>query len=187
MILQSFLQRIAAGDSAAVRECIERYGPLVLAQARRLGLPEAQAEDAVQETFIDLWKHAHRFDPARAAESTFVTMIARRRLIDLRRRGASGVPTKPLEDLDFGTTDHDLSELEHADEAAVARRALAQLKPEEQKLIRMSIVAGLTHREIAASTGMPLGTVKSHLRRSLGRVRELLGASNRGSASEISS
>lgn len=185
--MDGYLNRIAAGDPAAVGQCIDRYGPLVLAQARRFGLAESQAEDAVQEIFIELWKSAERFDAARSSERTFVTMVARRRLIDLRRRGSRGPRTTPLDDLDVGDADAGLASVEDADEAAVASRALAQLRPDEQRVIRLSVITGLTHREIADTTGIPLGTVKSHLRRGLERVRDLLGAFNLGSTPEVTS
>ena len=86
---ESILQRVAAGDMAAMQECIDRYGGLVWSLARRLSLSPAEAEDGVQEAFIELWKHAERFDPEVASETTFVSMIARRRLIDRRRSRAS--------------------------------------------------------------------------------------------------
>src|SRR5689334_2870619 len=79
----SLLARVAAGDAAAVRECIAQYGGLVWSIARRFELSDA--EDAVQEIFLDLWKSAARFDPSIASEATFIAMIARRRLIDRRR------------------------------------------------------------------------------------------------------
>ncbi len=92
----STLLRIAAGDPDAPRACIARHGALVWALARReSGGCHADAEDLVQEIFIDLWAHAGRFDPAVASEATFVALIARRRLIDRRRRlgrAAAGVP-----------------------------------------------------------------------------------------------
>ncbi|HVS18795.1 MAG TPA: sigma factor, partial [Planctomycetota bacterium] len=82
----TILQRIAAGDRQAVQQCIDAYGGLVGSMARRAGLAAGEAEDAVQDVFVALWRSAQRFDPAVAAERTFDAMIARRRLIDVRRR-----------------------------------------------------------------------------------------------------
>ncbi|MBX9623103.1 MAG: sigma-70 family RNA polymerase sigma factor, partial [Gemmataceae bacterium] len=90
------LPRVAVGDPAAVRECIARYGPLVWGLARRLVPNPADAEDAAQDVFISLWQSAGRYDPAQAAEVTFVAMIARRRLIDRRRRARRHPPPDPL-------------------------------------------------------------------------------------------
>src|SRR3954470_14464574 len=81
--LPPLLGRVAAGDQQAVRECLARYGGLVWSIARRF--EAADAEDAVQEIFLDLWKSAARFDRQIASEASFVAMIARRRLIDRKR------------------------------------------------------------------------------------------------------
>jgi RNA polymerase sigma-70 factor (ECF subfamily) len=78
----TFLERIAAGDPLAVEGCLEKYRGLVWSMARRFAGNHADAEDVVQEIFIELWRHAGRFDAVVAAESTFVTTIARRRLIE---------------------------------------------------------------------------------------------------------
>ena len=74
----SVLQRIASGDSAAVRECIDQYGPLVWSIARRLSRTPADAEDAAQEVFLDIWRSASRFDASQGSDKVFIAMIARR-------------------------------------------------------------------------------------------------------------
>src|SRR5215813_10857739 len=79
----ALLARVAGGDPGAVRDCLARYGGLVWSIARRF--EGGDAEDAVQEIFLDLWRSAARFDPQIASEPAFVAMIARRRLIDRRR------------------------------------------------------------------------------------------------------
>jgi RNA polymerase sigma factor (sigma-70 family) len=171
----TILQRIAAGDRAAVQQCIDAYGPLVGALARRMGLVGGEAEDAVQDIFVALWRSAERFDPALAAENVFVAMIARRRLIDVRRRigrRVEGVASEAGESLASG-------ERAVRDEGARARAALSELRPEQRRVIELSVLEGLSHQQIADSTGMPLGTVKTHARRGLQRVRELLGADAR--------
>ena len=167
---RSLLARVAEGDASAVRECIARYGGLVWSIARRFEL--ADAEDAVQEIFLDLWKSAARFDPSVASEATFIAMIARRRLIDRRRtrrrRPATEqlpeVPTTPAGGLQPDTTT----------EARKAARALDQLRPEQRQVIVLSACHGLSHGEISAQTGMPLGTVKAHARRGLMMIRAAL-------------
>ena len=79
---RSPLQRVADGDGDAIKICIDAYGSIVWSLARRMTTNNEEAEDAVQEIFIDLWKSAERFDPQQGSEVTFVAMIARRRLID---------------------------------------------------------------------------------------------------------
>ena len=85
-VSDSLLNRVAAGEMAAMQECINQYGGLVWSLARRFSASAADAEDAVQEVFITLWKYASRFDESKGSETTFVSMIARRRLIDRLRR-----------------------------------------------------------------------------------------------------
>jgi RNA polymerase sigma factor (sigma-70 family) len=125
----------------------------------------------VQEIFIDLWKHAGRFEPQQAPERVFVAMIARRRLID-RLRKTTRAPR--IEELSAEIGDprprHD-----RLAEAAEAARALAALRDEQRHVLELSIYDGFTHQEIASKTGMPLGTVKTHARRGLMRIREALG------------
>jgi RNA polymerase sigma-70 factor (ECF subfamily) len=168
------LPLVARGDQAAVRECLRRYGRWVFALARRfLGNP-TDAEDAVQEIFIELWKSAGRFDPASGSEPTFITMIARRRLIDGRRRSARRPAPAPLPEAvpDRQST----SSFDSLDEVVKARCALAELRDDERTVIRLAVEQGLTHPEIAARTGFPVGTVKTHIRRGLMKVRQRLDA-----------
>ncbi|MBX3403626.1 MAG: sigma-70 family RNA polymerase sigma factor [Phycisphaeraceae bacterium] len=178
------LQRIASGEASAVQACIDRYSGLVWSLARRFCPSPADAEDAVQEIFLDVWRSASRFDASVASETTFVAMIARRRLIDRGRRSGRTIASLDNED---GTTpvadrspraDASLGDAEDAQRAAIA---LESLKPEQQKVLRLSIYQGLSHERIADATGMPLGTVKTHVRRGLIRLREILGGTVTGS------
>lgn len=171
--MEDLFPRVASGDKSAVEACIARYGGLVWSLARRFSRSPSDAEDAVQDIFVDLWKSAGRYDPRVASEAAFVTVIARRRLIDKRRQSARRPDTEPLpETRELVSLSPDA---ELCSEAAQASRALEQLRPEQRDVLVMSTVHGLTHDEIATSTGMPLGTVKAHVRRGLIRVRELLG------------
>ena len=171
----TLLERIARGDGAAVQPLLDRYGPLLWSMAKKQ-LDPTTAEDAVQAVFVKLWKNADRFDPEKGSETTFVTVIARRTFIDQRRRLGARPETDTLESMDEELSEErDVSApLETADEARVALNAIEKLAPTQRGLLRMSIVEGKTHREIAALTSLPLGTVKSHLRRGLERVRALL-------------
>lgn len=165
------LTRVAAGDGDAVREVIARYGNLIWSLARRFDA--AEAEDAVQEIFLDLWKSAARFDPAVAPEATFVAMIARRRLIDRRRTLARRPAVDPIEA--SAPIADEAPAPEVGVEAARAAQALGQLRPEQRNVLVLAACEGLSHGEIARRTGMPLGTVKAHVRRGLLSMRALLG------------
>lgn len=187
------LPRVAAGEAGATKACLDRFGGLVWSLARRLCPTEAEAEDAVQDIFVDVWQSAHRYDETIASETAFVAMIARRRLIDRRRRAGrrpkeQGLPEGGMaqgaasrsgigpsgESGELPGTKQVLS-----DEAQEASRALAQLSEDQQRVIQLSVYHGLSHEKIARATGMPLGTVKTHARRGLIRLREIL-ASDRG-------
>jgi RNA polymerase sigma-70 factor (ECF subfamily) len=168
------LPRVATGDRAAIRECIQRYGGLVWSLARRASGGGSDAEDAVQEIFLDLWKSAARFDPQVGSETTFIATIARRRLIDRRRQRQRRPETDPLSERQPASASGATAP-ERGAEAALAARALEQLRPEQRQVLIMTACQGLSHEEVASSTGMPLGTVKAHARRGLMRVREVLG------------
>jgi RNA polymerase sigma factor (sigma-70 family) len=168
------LPRIAAGDATAVSECLARYGGLVWGLARRFLGNSADADDATQDVFVQLWKSASRYDPTQAAEATFVTLIARRRLIDLRRKTGR----RPLQDplphaVPERPADH-FATVDQSDDVAQAAAALNQLSTDQRSAIRLAVYDGLTHEEISTQMGLPLGTVKTHIRRGLMRIRELL-------------
>lgn len=173
---EPLLPRVARGDADAVKACIDRFGPLVWSLARRMLSDRDLAEDVVQEIFIDLWRSAGRYEPSRAAETSFVATIARRRLIDARRRIGRALPTQPVEETALPSEDAGLRGVEIGDEAARARAALARLRPEERRVLQLSIHDGWTHTQIAERTKLPLGTVKSHIRRGLERVTRMLAA-----------
>ena len=137
----------------------------------------------MQEIFIDLWKSAGRYDPAKCSPRGFVAMIARRRLIDrARKRGRAPVMVAFPEDFDPAAETTGAAEvLEHGD---AARRVLAELTPMQRRMLEMTLLEGKTHEEVALETDTPLGTVKSHVRRGLLRARALMGVgqSNEGGA-----
>ncbi len=181
--LPPVLGRVAAGDPAATRECLARYGNLVWSIARRF--EAADAEDAVQEIFLDLWKSAARFDPQVASEAAFVAMIARRRLIDrrrmrMRRPTADQVLAGDSSDGMLALDPNPTATADTCAEAKQAARALEQLRPEQRQVLVLSTVQGLSHGEIAEHTGMPLGTVKAHARRGLLSIRAALGGVDQG-------
>jgi RNA polymerase sigma-70 factor (ECF subfamily) len=171
-VSKPILARIANGDRAAVEECYDAFGGLVWSLARRLSPSPAEAEDAVQEIFIDVWKSAGRYDAMQASEAGFVAMLARRRLIDRHRRFRRQPRLEELTDVHEDTTGAHDARLELCAEAESARRALDGLREEQRTVLELALVEGFTHDEISRKTGMPLGTVKTHARRGLIAVRE---------------
>lgn len=172
---QAVLKRIAEGDKTAVQDCLKQYGGLVWSMAKRMSPTIEDAEDAVQEIFIDLWKNAGRFNPAKSSEPTFVSMIARRRLIDRLRAAGARIAAHSFEEIPSEPKDEIGSDLHSRIEAKQAAEALRSLKREQRSVIELSIYHGLSHQEISDRTGMPLGTVKTHARRGLMQMRTLLG------------
>jgi RNA polymerase sigma-70 factor, ECF subfamily len=169
---ESVLARVARGDSQAVRECIDEFGGLVWAIARRMTRSRADAEDAVQEIFVDVWRSAARFDAAQGSEKVFISTIARRRLIDRMRRGRMSHLMDSDECLEDVRWAQPGNEGEIRVEAERAAAVVARLRPEQRKVLRMGLLEGMTHSEIATATGMPLGTVKTQMRRGLIQVRQ---------------
>ena len=169
----SLLQRVGAGDTGAMLACMERFRGLIWSLVRRSCSNAADAEDVVQEIFISVWRSAHRFDPTIASESTFVSVIARRRLIDrTRQRMRQTTPGPILQDVQAELVEAGRCLITEA--SALAQLAMSKLRPEQQQVLQLSIECGCSHEQISTSTGLPLGTVKTHARRGLQKLRDAL-------------
>lgn len=172
--LSNILQRIAADDKSAVADCIDHYGKLIWALAGKFNNTREDAEDAVQEILIDIWRHAARFDEAKSPEVAFVTLIARRRLIDRLRKSKTRPHALFVEGvLENRAGDAD-KKLQTYVEMKYAVDALDKLRDHEKQIMHLAIYDGMSHSEIAESTGLPLGTVKSQLRRGFQKLRILI-------------
>ncbi len=167
----SILGRIAANDATAVQDCIDEYGGLVWSLARDFLRTPADAEDAVQEIFLSLWKNAARFDSSKASEKTFIAMVARRRLIDGLRKTTRRPRLVAFPEDRPDPADNSHIATERGAEAEVAKRLLGELRPDQRKVIELSIYQGMSHSEISSETDIPIGTVKSHIFRGLNLVR----------------
>jgi len=184
---EPLLPRIAAGDERAVRECVARYGSLVWSLVRRWSPNPQEAEDAVQDVFIDIWRTASRFDASRATEPGWVAMVTRRRLIDRMRRRQRLPELDSLPD-DMDVADERAQDVAHDMDRAAridqARAVLRSLPAAQRRMLELSLLEGKTHDEIARETETPLGTVKSHTRRGLKKARDLLNGVALGAAEE---
>lgn len=169
---KTILQRIAAGDQAAVTECMDQYGGLIWSLARQFLRSAEDAEDVVQDIYIELWSKADSFDPDKAGETTFVAMIARRRIIDRLRKLGRQPQMDELDDAGMLEQVSDFDIAETVTELAQAERVIAALKPEQQQILYMSIYEGHSHNAISELLNLPLGTVKTTIRRGLIRIRE---------------
>lgn len=183
---KAILERIAEGDKTAVQDCLDTYGGLVWSLARRM-LPNIDdAEDAAQEIFIEIWKNAKRFDEMQASETTFVAMIARRRLIDRLRHIQRQPNIDSIDDILVEPSKNYHHQIQISVEAKEAAEAMNALRPEQRQVLQLSIFQGLSHQEISDFTGMPIGTVKTHARRGLLQIREALGLNKLDPSEEVS-
>lgn len=167
------LPRVATGETGAMNQCIDRYGALVWGIARRFIRDTTEAEDLVQEVFTEVWKKAASFNPALASESTFIGMITRRRAIDFLRRNGRMPGFESLDAAESLPHPEPESSSASCDSEAV-KSSLDTLPTETRQLFRLFFDDGFTHPEIAEKTGLPLGTVKTRLRRGLLTLRDQL-------------
>lgn len=176
------LLRLAEGDPRAAQEVMDAYGGLVWSLALRFCRTRDDAEDAVQEILVDVWKSAHRYRSARASERVFISMIARRRLIDRLRREKRRGEVEPFAAGTSAEMQQPGDSGERGWDAEQAAQAMQSLSADQRRVLEMSVTQGLTQREIAEATGTPLGTVKTHMRRGLIRLREIMADDDVGRA-----
>ncbi len=160
-------------DAAAFAALFRHFAPRIKGFLMKSGTAETTAEEVAQEVMATLWHKAHLFDPARASVATWIFTIARNRRIDAIRRARRPEP----EELPWGP------EAEPDQEEALAMQqetqrlgeAIARLPEKQKDLIERAYFGDLSHTEIAAATGLPLGTIKSRIRLALERLRHQMG------------
>ena len=161
------LLKVAQGDEYAMQQCISKYGPLIWSVAKRYVQDHSSLEDIVQETFTDLWKSAKRYNSDIATESTFVGLLARRRAIDYVRKESRRPQLESLPDSESLPQAVIESTASFRCESVDIHAALKELPEETQNILSLHYEEGMTHPEIVKKTGLPLGTVKTRLRRGL--------------------
>ncbi|MFG0260094.1 MAG: RNA polymerase sigma factor [Phycisphaerales bacterium JB041] len=173
------MQRVAADDQKAVEELYDRFGSLVYRMAYQAMPTRADADDAVQEVFVRLWKTADRFDPKRAALVTWVMLISRRHLVDRLRRKRARISASSMEESAVRDERRDLEpigqEIERNERFAEVMKKVADLPALQQSVVTRAYLGGQTLRQISEELETPLGTVKSALSRALVRLRERAG------------
>ena len=166
------MQAVQEGDKAAFAELFGYFGPRVKSFLMKSGASHDVAEECAQDVMATLWRKAHLFDPGKASVSTWIFTIARNRRIDMIRKERRPEP----EDLPWGPE----AEPDQADAMALQQetnqlgQALAQLPEKQRKLVEAAYFGDLSHSEIAAQTGLPLGTIKSRIRLALDRLRHAM-------------
>ena len=162
----------AAADRAAFAELFRRFAPRLKSYLMRLGGDSGAAEEVVQEAMLTVWRRAATFDGQQSSVSTWIFTIARNKRIDRfrRERRPEFDPNDPmLVPPPEPAADERLSA---AEEERRLKGALGALPPEQAELLRLAFFDGLSHAEIAARGGLPLGTVKSRVRLALGRLKK---------------
>ena len=169
------LKAIVRGDEAALAACYDRYRLILFSLILRILHDRQEAEDVLQEVFLQVWRRARDFDESRGRAFTWLVTIARSRALDRLRANASRARLATEAEQEPRADIGDAAEEALKSEAgAVVRRALAELPEEQRRALFMAYFEGLTQTEIAARLGDPLGTVKTRMRSGLMKLRELL-------------
>jgi RNA polymerase sigma-70 factor, ECF subfamily len=160
---------IRSGDESAMATLYDRYSPIVYSVALRVLADTAAAEDVLQEVFMQLWRNPGAFDASRGNLGPWLAVIARNRAIDsLRRRQ----PETDIENVIVSVEPDMAGEAERARAMDKVRSALGEMPAPQRSALEMAYFEGLTHTEIAAKTGEPLGTVKTRIRAGLLALRK---------------
>jgi RNA polymerase sigma-70 factor, ECF subfamily len=180
---RDMIARICHGDHSAFDALYDRLsGPLYSLALRMLG-DAADAQDAVQDVFLQIWSRAKTYNPQQSSVFSWTVLLTRSRVIDrLRARGrrlrvvvaASDVDEDAAQAADASTAESVADTTKRNDEAAQVRSILNNLPSEQREAIELAFFTDLTHHEIAARLGQPLGTVKARIRRGLLKLREQL-------------
>jgi len=180
---RAMIARVGAGDQSAFGALYDRLsGPLYSLALKMLG-DASDAQDALQEVFVQIWSRARTYDPEKSSVFSWAVLLTRSRAIDrLRARGRRlrvVVESKPDEARVAEATNASMVEsaadtAEKSDEAARVRYVLNNLPSEQRQAIDLAFFGHLTHHEIASQLGEPLGTVKARIRRGLLKLREQL-------------
>lgn len=185
--LAQMLARVGLGDRAAFAALYKAVSAQLLGVILRIQRDRGQAEDVLQEIFVNIWRAAQGFDAARAQPMTWLTSIARNRAIDSLRRGKAEVATVTslsADDDDDGPNlvdtlasdlDGPMQALEQASQAKAVSRCIGTLSAEQQQCVALAYYQGLSHSEVAQHLKQPLGTVKSWVRRALISLKDCLG------------
>lgn len=172
------LGQIAAGDRGAFAEFYDRHSMLMFSVATRILNDPGEAEDVLQEAFVQIWEKAKKFDPKLGKASSWAAILARNKAIDRIR--ASQRRTRLAQEagpeLAFAAeTKEAANEAVHGGEKArLIQSAIGELPADQRRAIEMAYFSGLTHVEIAEKTQEPLGTIKARIRRGLLKLREQL-------------
>ena len=160
----------ATRDRDAFARLFEHFAPRLKAYLMRAGAPPGAAEDFAQDAMLTVWRKADLFDPRRASAATWIFTIARNRRLDALRRESRPLPV-PEMSLAPEEPEQPDAQLSEAEEAARLNAAMTDLSPEQLEVLRLAFFQGDAHSEIARKLNLPLGTVKSRIRKAMIKLR----------------
>ena len=175
--LAELLRAVAKKDRAAFEVFYDATTERALSLVLRITQQMDIAEEVISDVYLQIWRQADRFDPARGNAFAWLTIMCRSRALDtLRKINAS--PTadaEPLSDIpELESTEFPQDLLLAVEQSSAIHDALAKIEPHQRQLLALAYFRGYSHSELAQFTGMPLGTVKTQLRRTLMKLRELM-------------
>ena len=174
------VRAVARGDETALAAIYDRYRLILFGLILRILHDRQEAEDVLQETFLQVWRRATDFDEARGRAFTWLVTIARSRALDRLR--ALGARSRLAAEAAQAPADHVGNAAEDAlesEQGTIVRQALAELPDEQRRALFLAYFEGLTQSEIAARLDQPLGTIKTRMRSGLIKLRELLRRQSR--------
>jgi RNA polymerase sigma-70 factor (ECF subfamily) len=174
------LARVAQRERAAFEQLYARYVNILYATAMKFLKEDADAQDVVQDVFIQIWDKAKLYDPAKGKPLTWALTLTRNRSIDRiraiqrRTRLRDDFEKETVVDESAGLREA-LSGVDASETSQILRDAVGRLSPEQRKVIELAFFGGLTQSEVADRLGEPLGTIKARARRGLMKLKEILG------------
>jgi RNA polymerase sigma factor (sigma-70 family) len=177
---EALVRRIADGDGGALRELYDRLCRPLYLMAFKVLSSRTESEEVVQDVFVSVWEHAHKFDSERSKVFTWLSMLVRNRCIDKMRANRCRLPAAQPDSTESKCATQQIhmttaaDELQARERAQHIRKAIHQLPPEQREAITMAFFKGMTHSQIAESLGISLGTTKSRIRYGFERLSKLL-------------
>jgi RNA polymerase sigma-70 factor (ECF subfamily) len=173
---RDLIARCAGQDKAAFRELYARWGSRLNGVALRITRDPALAADATHDAFVQLWQQAGRYDPELGEPGSWLMSLARYRALDLvRRRGREVLGHEPIEQEPDRGPDA-LAQLMSSADGGALHRCMELLTEERRRLLLLAFVDGYSHRQLSARLSVPIGTIKSWIRRSLIGLKECLAS-----------
>ena len=172
----ALLARVGARDELAIGELYDRHSRLLFSLLMRILRDQGHAEDVLQEVFLGVWTHSHTYNPAVGPPVAWLVGMARNRAIDRLRSAGARLRASQAAPVDCQRPPSPEERASVGEQWRTASRALAALPPEQRVLVEDAYFLGLSHAELSARHGLPLGTVKWRLRTGMQTLRQSLAS-----------